>query len=292
MTGIRPPFQYSPLVEQDSIRLLVIQPGQPGSEVHCNLIYTTLSSCHDNIFDHYTALSYVWGDPIDNRVIFVNGTIFEVTKNLSDALENIRHEHQHLRLWADAICIDQSNYAERNIQVALMRQIYSFASFTIIYLGKPTTDYCDSLLAAMSLGSTKFDRNSRHTIATQILSRAWFTRVWTYQELVLSRTPWIQCGRRRVKWDALVAALSGPERNYLGSSSAHELMQAMNLGDESDSEGHDDAEKHRTIASSRTLFDMHAARNKRSPLGLLSILVSRRGFGKYTFTSLLIASCL
>lgn len=36
-----------------------------------------------------------------------------------------------------------------------------------------------------------------------LLQRPWFSRVWTYQELILSRQVWVQCGRQRVWWSDL-----------------------------------------------------------------------------------------
>jgi hypothetical protein len=51
------------------------------------------------------------------------------------------------------------------------------------------------------------DSRFQHLAAGHILWRTWFTRVWIYQELVLSKGPWIQCGRKRVRWNAIYAAL-------------------------------------------------------------------------------------
>ncbi|KAI1847193.1 hypothetical protein JX266_006733 [Neoarthrinium moseri] len=33
-----------------------------------------------------------------------------------------------------------------------------------------------------------------------LLTRPWFRRVWTLQELALSNSPWIQCSRKRIRW--------------------------------------------------------------------------------------------
>jgi len=55
--------------------------------------------------------------------------------NLVAALDDLRDQKRPLRLWIDAICIDQTNTQERNVQVGLMREIYSVAQRTIIYLG-------------------------------------------------------------------------------------------------------------------------------------------------------------
>ena len=102
-------YQYRPLISADEIRLLLLQPGAPGSDIHCSLIHTTLQECHDDIYENYTALSYVWGDASQKRVIFIDERPSQITINLATALEDLRHQHSTLRLWADAICIDQSS---------------------------------------------------------------------------------------------------------------------------------------------------------------------------------------
>jgi hypothetical protein len=100
----------------------------------------------------------------------------------------------------DRVCIDQNNIPERNHQVGLMRQIYSLAQNTIIHLGD-SNDECEKVMNAAL--QEPLDSHLRQLAIDQILSRPWFTRVWIYQELVLSKDPWAQCGRRRIRWDAL-----------------------------------------------------------------------------------------
>ncbi|PMD38591.1 hypothetical protein L207DRAFT_376298, partial [Hyaloscypha variabilis F] len=129
-------YQYDRLKYSNSIRLLVLQPGRPGSDIHCSLEPTTLSECHDDIYQCYTALSYVCGDAKQRRVVFIDGLPLIVTVTLAAALDDLRDAQRTLRLWADAICIDQSCIPERNHQVSLMRDIYSLAPKTVIHLGK------------------------------------------------------------------------------------------------------------------------------------------------------------
>ena len=66
----------------------------------------------------------------------LEGCKFEITRNLRDALYNIRDSSRIIGLWVDAICINQQDDNERNQQVALMGQIYSVAQHTVIYLGQ------------------------------------------------------------------------------------------------------------------------------------------------------------
>jgi Heterokaryon incompatibility protein (HET) len=67
-----------------------------------------------------------------------------VTTNLAAALSAIKQRWQatfpgrnpsECRLWADALCIDQSNIKEKNSQVSLMADIYSSAEVIFDWLG-------------------------------------------------------------------------------------------------------------------------------------------------------------
>jgi len=78
----------------------------------------------------YVALSYAWGDSDETCEIFVNGKPFAVGWNLSCALRMLREKgpiRAGVLIWVDALCIDQTNTDERNLQVPRMREIYQRA---------------------------------------------------------------------------------------------------------------------------------------------------------------------
>jgi hypothetical protein len=199
-------FRYTDLSEPDSIRLLQLQPSTiPSSEIRCSLVHTTLAECEHDIIDHYMALSYVWGDPASLDGILIDGQPFNVTTNLFCALRDLRDKHRVVRLWADAICINQRDLEERNKQVQMMASIYKLAQHTIIYLGESTAG---SDAALKTLGERTFasvlttaDTDAFRLSVEYVLSRPWFTGVWVFQELIFSKDPWIKCGTSRLKWD-------------------------------------------------------------------------------------------
>ncbi|PVH80544.1 heterokaryon incompatibility, partial [Cadophora sp. DSE1049] len=83
----------------------------------------------------YDALSYTWGHAYINVESRCDGHIFRIRPHLRDALLRIRLSDQSTYLWADAICIDQSNVQERGHQVGIMRQIYQHAKQVVVWLG-------------------------------------------------------------------------------------------------------------------------------------------------------------
>lgn len=105
-------FPYSELsIPLNEIRLLTIQPGKLGDEIHCALHHASLDGLSE-----YTALSYTWGDPTNKKSIILGGLQMEVTQNLNDAIQHLRHESATRVLWIDALCINQNDIAERGKQ--------------------------------------------------------------------------------------------------------------------------------------------------------------------------------
>lgn len=92
------------------------------------------------LWGDYHTLSYTWETASDSQhAILVNGEKFEVRRNLYDALSHFRECGRYasrVKLWTDAICINQNDILERALQVKRMKDIYSTAIQTTIWLGK------------------------------------------------------------------------------------------------------------------------------------------------------------
>jgi len=94
----------------------------------------------------YFALSYVWGISTQNREILIEGKSLPITHNLYDALRAMQKEAKEaITVWADALCICQSDLAERSAQILLMREIYHTSADVRIYLGPSSPDALKSL---------------------------------------------------------------------------------------------------------------------------------------------------
>ncbi|OHE97089.1 hypothetical protein CORC01_07530 [Colletotrichum orchidophilum] len=214
---------YAPLVHPDAIRVLILYPAvRHDAEIQCRLLSTEISTCQE-LNESYVALSYVWGDLSDPQLVQVNGQGVYIGSNLSEALRHLRRRDRPIRLWADALCINQYDIAERNHQVHQMRNIYSSAFETIIYLG--SDDGSNTTFSAWNFLERKsewaLDKNGNEDfklpsaleentihfrgdladVEISVLKQSWFLRVWVLQEVVVSRKVSVQCGHRRIPWN-------------------------------------------------------------------------------------------
>ncbi|TGO26725.1 hypothetical protein BPAE_0054g00330 [Botrytis paeoniae] len=227
----------------------------------------------------------------------------------SHALLHLRDEDRPLRLWADAICIDQNNLGERTQQLGLMREIYRLGGRTVIYLGE-SSEGVDTLLDYIGRVGSSAKLSEMDDLAFRdVLSRPWFTRVWTYQELLLSREVVVQIGRCRVLWQDLCRVfLNGDNMPVIDSdvksgyaSYSQEILDTAMIN--SDTQGYStqiDSSSHISFKPAtqadaynlEILRSMDVSRQKfqsgvTGGSSLLSILVSRQGSGVSDFRDII-----
>ncbi|KAF2967536.1 hypothetical protein GQX73_g6025 [Xylaria multiplex] len=133
-SGQKNEYRYSSRLDSTKIRVLHIQPGLKESPIECKLEIRCLNN--DKIEE---ALSYVWsernsGKPIFDKEIKIYESQFRITTNLDKILRYLRDENNIRTMWVDAICINQSDLEEKAHQIGLMREIYSKAQTTTIWL--------------------------------------------------------------------------------------------------------------------------------------------------------------
>ncbi|MCJ1351790.1 MAG: hypothetical protein MMC33_001774 [Icmadophila ericetorum] len=205
-----PFYIYDPIIHNSSIRLLILAPGQSNDPISCELYTVDLETSPE-----YEAISYCWGGPPDERKIACGNRTLSITKNLYDALQQIRDQKEPRILWTDAICINQMDLIERAKQVQLMGRIYEQCSRCIAWLGMDEIDdyFATHLLVKLSqLNSSQRSRVGRKPwsklTTTQhqwdslrkLLNRPWFIRIWTLQEIIIPRQAVIICGK--YEWEA------------------------------------------------------------------------------------------
>jgi hypothetical protein len=150
---------------------------------------------------------------------------YMITRSLHRALQSLRPLYEPLFVWADQICIDQSDNAEKSYQVAHMSSIYRNASNVTIWLGdyegRHELEGLNKLaelgrfqtpekFVALLLESELRDR----ALSLKFFQRSWWTRTWTMQEFLLGRNTEYRIGRQTIDEDTVRKAckiISDPE---------------------------------------------------------------------------------
>ncbi|KAF9889455.1 hypothetical protein FE257_007357 [Aspergillus nanangensis] len=251
-----PTYTYQPLEQPDAIRLLVIEPGSADDPISIRLVPACLS---DN--PQFEAISYVWGNPAQTKPVFCSGGVIHITHNLHAALQHLRLPNAERVLWADAVCINQADVGEKNQQVPLMKDIYSRASAVLVWLGSGSReveralDALEQLHLYFSRHLKHYDDETKHRVRllltadgtvdipiarishsqseeirqldwraiTDLLSSAWFGRVWTLQEIVNAQEAVLVCGGRSTPFDRFARPIVELFVQYINTSRMAEL---------------------------------------------------------------------
>lgn len=153
----------------------------------------------------YTAVSYTWGDDEASEVIYLNGRAFHVRPNLWSCLYYLSHAAKHsewTHIWADAICINQTNDGERSSQVRLMDQTYQNAACVSVWLGLvPIPEHYDSILPAFSpIKTVESDGFDWSDSMADVANRPYWSRFWVIQEFLLGRHVQLYCSGNPIDW--------------------------------------------------------------------------------------------
>ena len=239
--GVR--YEYEPLNSKVTFRILELLPGNEDDPVSYRL--------HAANWDPpppYEAISYAWGDVNDTTLSFCHDLPLFITRSLKDGLVAMRFKDRSRLLWADAICIDQSNYAERGHQVSQMRLIYEKATNVLVWLGSDVDERAGKamhMMNAIADDSTKKATGNAHegkaglrkvdelwdvlpqrmlkgplysntdnwrTLAW-FFSRPWFNRLWVIQEVNSNPNVEVLCGGNQISWDVVALGASYIERH-------------------------------------------------------------------------------
>jgi hypothetical protein len=207
---------YKPL-KNHQIRLLVVVPGSNPNDLRFKFWHVSVTEQTP-----YTAVSYVWNHEPGNEVIHVDNQVLFIKRNLWKSLQRLRLIWRCI--WADAICINQSNVEEVNHQVGMMGRIYANADVVSVWLGdavqghKPPEEARERQASTVSgvlnkrlvpsLASFMFD----HPAATdedelsqnlaqsiyEIARALYWRRAWIIQEFLLARRIHIYYGDARI----------------------------------------------------------------------------------------------
>ena len=199
-----------------------MQPGSFSDPLRCTL------SAHDLPEPPpYEALSYTWGENVGHYIDCDGRSLF-IRENLYSALRRLRQERTARLLWVDAVCINQSNIAERNQQICLMGSIYQNAVRVLVWLGESSADSAEafkllSQINALENSSDAIDLTTplkaqdlvnkglpeppcpSWTALDALYWREWFTRVWIIQEIAMAKEAIVICGKDQDSWKTFEA---------------------------------------------------------------------------------------
>ncbi|KAJ5784732.1 uncharacterized protein N7503_009944 [Penicillium pulvis] len=118
--GARAEVNYRPLdISKNEIHLLSFENTTPKTPIRLSLHYVSLNDYH---------LSHAWGDCEEEKaIILLDDVETAVTKNLEGALQDLRSSVEcqlDMKMWIDALSIDQADIDDRNKHVLRVKDIF------------------------------------------------------------------------------------------------------------------------------------------------------------------------
>ncbi|KAG9248724.1 heterokaryon incompatibility protein-domain-containing protein [Calycina marina] len=208
-------------IKTHGLKELDLVTGEEADRLECRLSVASLEAIQS-----YEALSYCWGQ--NSSGILVDGHDFIIPKNLEEALRKMRFQDKERILWADAICIDQSQVVERNTQVALMADIYRKCDRCLVWLGatnefdRDTNEMFGSLPELLTALSKK--RHLNQPGPPRISPMFGFTNIGlmllnaVIQEVILSPQSQVLFGSMDMHFSDIVKAVEFIDEHDIGST--------------------------------------------------------------------------
>ncbi|RYO97939.1 hypothetical protein DL765_010984 [Monosporascus sp. GIB2] len=243
-------------LRNDEFRFISLEPGEEKDLIQC-IIFKGHAAGEGSV--KYDALSYLWGSPVVNspeipKILLITRDRsikieIEVTPNLEAALKHLHLKNESRILWIDAICINQKDEKEKDVQIARMGDIYKNAQRVRAWLGKHENDshlgmtlmknlagrsvfkiLVDQVWGILTTGWGIVSGKNRRQVPWKTrlekreldaLDAIWFRpywgRVWMIPELALSpKDPLIGCGDTWIPLNAFRFAESAYVKGYAG----------------------------------------------------------------------------
>ncbi|KAK4954658.1 hypothetical protein LTR10_008091 [Elasticomyces elasticus] len=225
--------------EQRQIRLLTFKSNKRRDVVG----HFTVVSLNET--PQYTALSYVWGAEPKQKTIYIDSECFRVRLSLFAYLKLAAKEKTIGHgIFIDAICINQSDDAEKSSQIALMGRLYENAFEVTVWFGAERSwvprlvdkhrailnpaVLRSCLLSEATVHLTIEDANEvRAQVRDSLLHHTYWSRIWTAQEYLLPRRLILRAGRLTLDDVSLFAQVKDlVPRSVLSSLVEDKLLSA------------------------------------------------------------------
>jgi len=129
-------FTHQPLNRPSKdLRLLKVLPKLREGRIQIQMWNFAIDSSAMDYQSSHRWLSYTWNPSEDLYEIRLNGKSLQVRRNLHEFLRRAAKLLSSRVLWIAALCIDQQNVYEKNIQVVRMGKIYRNAHEVFVWLG-------------------------------------------------------------------------------------------------------------------------------------------------------------
>lgn len=171
----------------------------------------------------YQAVSYRWSDATPTASIVIDGSHLKMPSSDLEGLRAFRVPQKPRFLWLDALCINQKDFEERESRVPMMGDIYANATETIIWLGRDSANVREAIRISDTIWqrvTSCRDSNAKEmeqtlrdivipdvgdlSVLDAIFNRPWFSRVWVYQEVLLSRRCVCYMDEESVAWERVL----------------------------------------------------------------------------------------
>ncbi|KAK5703149.1 putative aminophospholipid-translocase [Elasticomyces elasticus] len=209
------------LLEGFRIRIIELLPGTGEQKISIKLSIRHLDE-QDLTFD---ALSYVWGPGVNQTIIQCHDREREITGTLHAALRRVRLPNASRLVWADAICINQTNLPEKSHHVRFMDRVYAKAENVLVCMGDDKDGGAANVLALLNehgrrkqryesllqmpalVADDPILRDERWDSVGVLTRNPWFGRAWVIQEVGKARNPIVLYGKVEFSYRALMQML-------------------------------------------------------------------------------------
>ncbi|KFA68692.1 hypothetical protein S40285_02660 [Stachybotrys chlorohalonatus IBT 40285] len=222
------PFEYGRLKHDGAIRILTLYPGRADEPLVGRLTVEDVNAGVD-----YEAISYVWGSLDRCAQMVCDGKVLPLTQSIHDALRRMRHPSEPRRLWADQLCINQDDLAERSHQVSLMNTLYKNARRILVWLGNDEQGLAHGAMHMVHHLHDVFEDDKLHEVfriahsdglakqnqelwvpLSSLTKLPWFHRIWIVQEIGTAAPASLFWGDVQIEWEKLSAVARVLNQSY------------------------------------------------------------------------------